>query len=728
MATLGGNVYLNGGSRNYLPSGNICGTGFFYASSSNENSLACAYFFQSSYNAGIVMTAAFQDFACNKSQVVGCACFLGNSKNEGTVCTALFSGNAINSGIIKSSGSFFGTSQNKGTVSGNALFAITASNVGGFVSGSISSYTEPTSTPQVNYNQIGNFIYTGYQFSDVNALRGTGIMASGTGVFYNNSRNTTSIINGVFFNDSFNQLDMQNDYLGSVIRGYFYDNSHNENQVCCASFYNNARNLKKVKTGFFYNDSINFDEVSECAIFYNNSKNSGTVMGDALFLDNSSNISGWIIGNACFASTATNGGFVQGIASSYIPSGKDWTQTSSYINLINTVTRSLPNLFSINNNGEKAIVRTSNSAFKAYSLDQTEYGGYRSWEQLGSINVGGDFVSIVDSGNTVSMNGIGNRVAIGNASDAISGIYNYGSVTVYDYDLFEDMWSAFPYNHKFTSDPNICFGRSVSLNFNGDRVAIGAPGAFNYSNSTSGNGAISIYCWYQDENNQSLNRWDLMSNKLIFGLQGEKIGKSVKLNEAGDKIVFSTLSGFKVYEAIDDWDWMQMGSTINLPNASQHQLLEPEKFGQVSINNVGDKVLVSQLRLMPEDLTSASGVVVAYCWNGLSWNQMGSVLRSEYPDDYFGLDIEMNGFGDKIIIGANNSLAGTQDYGRGRALIYDWNGSDWVKNNYELGKPDLNKAPTTYYGQQVSIVGSGNVAYATNQVSGVTLLSRYEIL
>lgn len=671
MAILSGQVIFEGDSINFLSSGDIYGRGLFYGLSRNQNSITSGFFY-------------------------------GQSMNNGTVLQATFTQNSINSGYVLYDAVFTDTSTNKGTISGNALFARTAIN-DGVVLGDI-AYS------RADYNQIGNSIFTGTQFSDSEVLRGTGIMESGTGIFYNFSENCTNIINGIFFDDS------KNSWI--VDDAIFYDNSCNDVRASHASFFDHSVNYRCVYTGLFHGNSVNHAqaEVGCYAIFLNNSINSGCVMGDALFLDNSSNKC-LVMGNARFESTATNDYVIMGVCSLYIPNAREWTQTSSFIPLLKTDSRSNSNRIAINQNGDKIIVKATSGSFKAYSIGEP-VNGLKPSSQLGS--------DILSSGYSVSMNADGNRIAIGDRSDVINGVVNVGSVAVYDWNGLD--WQQF--NEKITFGANVDFAKSISLNSSGDRIAIGIPG-HNSANGTD-NGTVYITCW-----NGQYSEWDGVGYSTIHGEDGEKIGQSVKLNASGDRVVFSYPSGFKAYcaqnilrpdsdPAVYDICWYQMGSDISLPNANQYQLLHPSySLNQVSMNADGDKILVSQIRLMQD--SCLSGVVGAYLWSGNSWNQMGDILHSEYQEDYFGWDVKMNSLGDKIIISASNSLAGTQDYARGKALIYDWSGSNWNKVNYDLGKHNIN-IYNTNYGQQVLIAASGNTVYASKDISGLTFVSQYQIL
>ena len=696
MALLAGDVIFDGGSLNFLSSGSIYGRGLFFGSSRNENSITSGFFY-------------------------------GQSVNNGTVWQATFTENSVNSGYVLYDAVFSNTSTNKGTIYGSALFATTAIN-GGTVLGT------STISGQDNFNQLGYTIYTGTQFSEAEVLRGTGIMASGTGIFCDYSKNATTIKNAIFFDNSFNQRDPSfpyGYYYGNVDKAIFCENSHNDNRVGCGYFYDNSRNNQCVNTGFFYENSVNVRNGGqiECyAVFDNNSINSGHIYGNALFLGNSKN-DGFIVGCARFASTATNcTGGNAALILEYIPNAKEWTQVSTFLETDEFDYIKSPNRVAINNNGSKIIVKADSSTFNAYSLQNEPDGGYLGWDQIGT--------SILNSGIAVSMNANGNRVAIGHPYDSVGGIYNNSSVTVYD--LIGSNWVQYKTKITFDQQIGVKFGNSVSLNAVGDRIAIGAPETEGY-NGEMDNGAVYVQSW-----DEEYNEWGPVGWSLIFGKPGEKIGRSVKLNASGDRVVFGY--PFKVYHATgvirnnDPSDivtcWFQLGSDINLPNPRSGWSYDVASQN-VSMNAAGDRILVSMQMLGQavqwwdgQNYNTCCGVAAAYSWNGSSWNQMGSVLNSPSYEDGFGVDAKMNSLGDKIIIGQSTSRAGSQLTANGTASVYDWNSSNWIKNNYDVGNPsaDMNDPSFSYCGQQVLIAASGNTIYSSEVISGVGLISQFTIL
>lgn len=648
MAILSGQVIFDGDAANYLNSGDIYGSGLFYGSSFNQNSIKSGFFY-------------------------------GQSINKGVVLQAIFNQNSMNSGYVLYDAIFLDTSTNKGIISGNVLFARTARN-DGVVVGDITYTSE-------NYNKIGNCIFVGIEenYSGVQEIPGTGI-------FCDYSDNYGSLNNAIFFDSSKNCCQ--------VNTALFYDNSCNRKNVNSGFFYNTSKNESTLFTGSFYDSSTNLGVVRCCAIFFNNSVNGGNVCGNALFLNTSSNDS-YVRGNAKFAATATNNGTVLGKTGLYIEGAKEWVQTSAFLEIqsydgyegnINKV--------AINNKGDKIVSISNTPSVEVYSLNELGEG-LKQWTQIGS--------DISTSATAVSINASGDRIAFSNMNATVEGQVGAGLVKVYDWN--GSQWVQFQQDITWSPSVNMYLGCSISLNAVGNIVAISAPNSNSYTESN--NGVVLFRCWSNE-----FNEWDSLG--CIFGAANQKIGTSVKLNASGDKVVFAY--PFRAY-CRQTANWNQLGSDITLstpPNGWQIK----SGSTKVSMNGNGDKILLSQLHFNLSNTSLTSGVVEAHSWNGTSWTKMGNTLHGEY-DDHFGWDIKMNLLGDKIVIGANNSQAGTETIGQGKALIYDWNGSNWIKINYDLESSTVAPA-NTYLGRQVLITASGNCVYASSQINGTGFISQYK--
>ncbi|PCJ11013.1 MAG: hypothetical protein COA98_08360, partial [Candidatus Neomarinimicrobiota bacterium] len=277
-----------------------------------------------------------------------------------------------------------------------------------------------------------------------------------------------------------------------------------------------------------------------------------------------------------------------------------------------------------------------------------------SWSQLGSDI---DGVETNDQfGKSVSMNSDGDRVAIGarNNDDAYN---NAGHVRVYAYSggswsqLGSDIDGVATYDES---------GFSVSMNSDGDRVAIGAP----YNDDGGGNsGHVRVYAYSGDP---------LIWSQLGGDIDGEaavdQSGWSVSMNSAGDRVAigarYNDGSGtdaghVRIYEYSSS-SWSQLGSDID------GEAVRDESGYSVSMNSDGDRVAIGAY--MNDGTASSAGHVRIYEYSSSSWSQLGSDIDGEAANDYSGWSVSMNSAGDRVAIGAYDNDGTASDAGHVRVI------------------------------------------------------------
>tara|TARA_A100001515_G_scaffold47109_2_gene37162 strand:- start:3564 stop:7250 length:3687 start_codon:yes stop_codon:yes gene_type:complete len=199
-----------------------------------------------------------------------------------------------------------------------------------------------------------------------------------------------------------------------------------------------------------------------------------------------------------------------------------------------------------------------------------------NWVQLGS-NITGDTTNGF-SGWSVSLNSLGNRVAIGARGQQL----NPGQAKVYEWNgsFWDQLGSTI--DGINVSDQN---GYSVSLNADGDRVAIGAPK--NDDGGTS-SGQTRIFDW----NGVS---WTQTGRSINGESFGDNSGYSVSLNAAGDRVAIGApynddAGAFAGHVRIFKWDgnivWEQVGSDIDGESSNDFS------GWSVSLNSAGDLVAI----------------------------------------------------------------------------------------------------------------------------------------
>ena len=212
-----------------------------------------------------------------------------------------------------------------------------------------------------------------------------------------------------------------------------------------------------------------------------------------------------------------------------------------------------------------------------------------AWTQLGT-DIDGE--AAYDKSGHVSMNATGNRVAIGarfNSGSAVSA----GHVRIYEWDgtawtqLGTDIDGEGPHDQS---------GNSVSINSSGNRVAIGAfnnDGTWNNGSgvSTGHAGHVRIYEW-------DGTAWTQLGTDIDGEAASDDNGWSVSMNSAGDRVAIGAKGNdgngaYAGHVRIYEWDgtaWIQEGTDIDGEAANDNSGYS------VSMNAAGDRVVIGAYR------------------------------------------------------------------------------------------------------------------------------------
>jgi hypothetical protein len=320
-----------------------------------------------------------------------------------------------------------------------------------------------------------------------------------------------------------------------------------------------------------------------------------------------------------------------------------------------------------------------------------------SWSQLGS-DIDGEAAGDY-SGSSVSMDSDGDRVAIGayfNDGTASTA----GHVRVYEYS--SSSWSQLgsDIDGEAAYDRS---GRSVSINSAGDRVAIGG-----YLNDGTGSNAghVRVYEY-------SSSSWSQLGSDIDGEAAGDFSGFSVSMNSAGDRVAIgaynndgtgSNAGHVRVYE-YSSGSWSKLGSDIDGEAAG-------DRSGySVSMDSDGDRVAIGAY--LNDGTGTDAGHVRVYEWNGSSWNKLGSDIDGEAPADQSGASVSINSDGDRVAIGANFN-DGTAS-AAGHVRVYEYSSSSWS----QLGSDIDGEAASDQSGASVSINSDGDrVAIGANGNDG----------
>ena len=280
-----------------------------------------------------------------------------------------------------------------------------------------------------------------------------------------------------------------------------------------------------------------------------------------------------------------------------------------------------------------------------------EYNG-ADWVQLGAdidAEAAGD-----NFGLTVSLNSIGNRLAVGGNLNDGNGA-DSGHARIFEFDGVNWIQLGADIDGEAAGDE--C-GFSVDLSNGGDRVAIG-------SRLNAGSGANAGHTRVFEYNGID---WVQLGMDIDAESGGDTSGFSVSLNNFGSRVaigaIWNTGNGFgaghtRIFE-FNGLNWVQVGSDIDGEGE-----LNLSGFS-VSLSNNGDRVAIGAF--LNSDNGNSSGQTRLYEFNGVSWVQLGTDINGEAANDQSGYSVSLSADGSRVAIGAPyNSTSGAD---AGHARVY----------------------------------------------------------
>lgn len=302
-----------------------------------------------------------------------------------------------------------------------------------------------------------------------------------------------------------------------------------------------------------------------------------------------------------------------------------------------------------------------------------------NWVEIGSINgseAGDRF------GFSVSINANGNIIAVGSPDNNGNG-FESGQVRI-----FENQAGTWQQIAEIVGDSfSDHLGYSISLSDNGNHLAIGAPDAED-NDSGSNFGHVKIY------ENQS-GTWQQIGDNIIGEEAEDKFGYSVSINENGNIVAIGTplndeagsgAGHVRVYTFQSD-NWEQIGEDLDGETIN-------DKFGEsVSINNTGNIIAIGAT-----DYKSI-GYVKIFENQSNNWIQIGNNIIGEEVGDDFGIAVNLNALGDIVAIGGyfnNNS---------GHARIYKNQSGTWEQIESDIDGEE----PQDRFGKSISLSADGSI-------------------
>lgn len=311
---------------------------------------------------------------------------------------------------------------------------------------------------------------------------------------------------------------------------------------------------------------------------------------------------------------------------------------------------------------------------------------YSQWEQIGQDIYGEG--SGYYAGWSVSLNQAGNIVAVsGHHNDGSNSEQNTGWVRVLENvngnwiqigDEIEDgiaFWSS-------------TYPGSVSLNANGDVIAIGTP--------FGGNSSSGITRVFELINGE----WIQIGNDIVGETNSDYSGTSVDLSADGTIVAIGApdnagsgtdMGHVRVFENVSG-TWTQIGQDIDGENNF-------DKSGRsVSISADGRIVAIGA----PNN-NSYSGHVRVFENNSGTWTQLGQDIDGESNGNESGDSISMNNEGDVIVIGARFNSDSYPEAGHAR--VYQYAGGSWTQIGQDIDGVFINDQ----FGRSVAISGNGEI-------------------
>ena len=307
----------------------------------------------------------------------------------------------------------------------------------------------------------------------------------------------------------------------------------------------------------------------------------------------------------------------KGIVKIYELSGSTWQQKGKDIIGEDAEDGNGSGFVSLNNDGSRVVIGAKKN--------QTGTGHVRVYEWrkwLGSLDSDKYYVGPSYSETDMTH---ATKSLVANSYYSTEGIHNnlnqYLSTGAYYW-----MQMGFDIDGEFSGDES---GTSVSINGDGNRIAIGAPKNqhLGYGNV----GHVRVYEWRQYTSS------DIGNYRYESRVSDNSVASLLP-------IIITTSDGSSVAPVVDEYYWMQLGYDINGEENGDYTGYS------VSLNQDGTRIAIG----VPE--SSSGGYVRMYQWNGSIWEKIGTDLTGEVHSgnikDKTGWSVSLNDEGNRIVIGS----------------------------------------------------------------------------
>ena len=294
---------------------------------------------------------------------------------------------------------------------------------------------------------------------------------------------------------------------------------------------------------------------------------------------------------------------------------------------------------------------------RAYRFNST------AWEQLGSDI---DGAAALDwFGYSVALAADGRRMAVGARFNDNANGNNTGHVRVFDYIETTGNWAKVGQDVEGEAEGDQS-GRSVSLNSDGTRLAVGATAN---DGSAVDAGHVRVY-----ELNGGV--WEQLGEDIDGEATEDRFGRAVALSADGNKIVIGGYTNdeagvdaghVRIFELVSG-NWKQIGNDIDGNEAGDWAGLTVDCSGDCNRVVVGapgnnDRLVPGVSLVFEFDTTSGN------------WTQMGRDLEGGYS-------VSISEDGNRVAVGDYKGFSGGTN--SGHVNVYEYDGSDWVLLGSEI--------------------------------------------
>ena len=250
-------------------------------------------------------------------------------------------------------------------------------------------------------------------------------------------------------------------------------------------------------------------------------------------------------------------------------------------------------------------------------------------------------------------------------------------------------WSHLGENLMGPISDNARFGFSVSMSEDGNRLAVGLPGADGIdgdSEELRGSGSVHIYDFNGTE-------W-----VKVYAIEGPGMhagaGKSIALSDDGTRFAFSA----------PDWEeegfivvYEEFGAAGNWSVVGEVPLGNPdleERFGGSLDLSADGRILA----VTDKDAMESSGKVRVYMESNRTWELMGTEIEGDSVDGFLGWSVSLSNDGRRLAVAA----LGYNEFA-GEVSVFDFDGESWQ----QLGSNLEGESDRELFGSAVSLSSDG---------------------